>query len=42
MEVSVVKNIYPSPRKKEEVGEENKNNRHKYSFSKSAFYLTVP
>lgn len=42
MEVSVVKNIYPSPRKKGEMGEENKNNRQKYSFSKSTFYLTVP
>lgn len=42
MEVGAAKNIYPSQIKKGKVGEKNKYNRKKYSFSKSAFHLTVP
>lgn len=43
MEVSIVRvSSPPQEKKKGEVGEKNKNNKKKYSFSKSAFYLAVP
>lgn len=42
MEVSIVRISSPLQGRKGEVEGKNKNNRKKYSFFKSAFYLTVP